>query len=81
MTFRFIMPPLADATITPRVCLDTPLIHHWQMQGAELISGFSAFLGNQRCLEKLFQCHCDPIRKPKALARKLKLSCRGCRQS
>jgi hypothetical protein len=32
-------------------------------------------------LEKLFQCHCDPFRKPKALARKLKLSCRGCSQS
>jgi hypothetical protein len=81
MTFTFIVPTLADATITPWVCLDTPLIHDWQTQGAELISRFNAFLGNQRCLEKLFQCHCDPFRKPKALARKLKLSCRGCSQS
>jgi len=38
------------------------------------IAAFSAFLGTERRLKRLFHCLCAGIRQPKALASKLKLS-------
>ena len=41
------------------------------------VQQFKAFLGKERRLQRLFQCLCDGISKPNALAQKLKLRVRA----
>ena len=41
------------------------------------VQQFKAFLGKERRLQRLFECLCDGISKPNALAQKLKLRVRA----